>query len=66
MSGNALKKETTQFDTFMAAAQRAQVIVADVFAALRRGEITEDECKAILAAFERASVPRWQRVITST
>lgn len=54
------------FESLMTAAQAGNVIVADVFEALRNGEITEPECRAIILAFERARVPAWQRFFVSS
>jgi hypothetical protein len=46
------------FDTLMDAAQRGEVIVSDVFGAMTQHWITEEQCKQILTAFERARSPK--------
>lgn len=66
MGAQLKQTENSVFDAFMSAADRGEVLVADVFAALRRGEISEEQCKIIIAAFEKARVPMWRRILVSS
>jgi hypothetical protein len=40
--------------TLLDAAKKGDVLVADVFAATRSGQLSEEEAKEVLLAFERA------------
>jgi hypothetical protein len=61
-----LAASASKFEILMAAARSGDVIVANVFAALRNGEISESECRAVITTFERARVPAWQRFLVSS
>jgi hypothetical protein len=60
---SAQEKHTENFGFLKAAAGAGQLSVTSAFAALRRGEVTEDQCKELLALIERQAVPSWRRVI---
>ena len=63
--GNAALKSDA-FSILLGAAQVGEVTVADVFAAMRTGAISQEQCKEILSTYERVRVPIWQRVITTS
>ena len=64
---NATMFEHDRYVEMLESAKRGEVMVAEVFAAMRNEVITEEQCKEILSAFERARVAPWQRlIITST
>lgn len=63
MSAQAQIASHDMYERLIDAAQRGEVVVAEVFAALRRGEISEEECRDIIRAFEYAKVPTWQRIL---
>ena len=64
MANTAIRSDA--FTILLDAAKNGNVIVADVFAAMRMGVITQEQCKEILTTFERVRVPTWQRVITTS
>ena len=57
------KSRSSSYALLKAGAQSGTVTVADVFLNMRRGNISEDECRDILLSLERAKDPRWQRAL---
>lgn len=53
----------TPFQQLMNKAKSGDVLVHDVFAQMRNGNITSDECRDIIEAYEKAAVPGWQRFL---
>lgn len=64
--GAQVNYDGATFQMLMGAAERGEVLVADVFAALRKGEISEEECRKIIATFEHVRVPTWRRILVSS
>ena len=62
-SPRAARGKSGSYALLKAGAQAGTVTVADVFLNMRRGKISEEECRDILLALERAKDPRWQRAL---
>jgi hypothetical protein len=66
MSAKGVPIYGTVYEQLRSSAEGGSVIIAEVFSAMHRGDITEEQAKEIITAYERASIPGWQRFLGST
>lgn len=57
------RSRSSSYSLLKAGARGGTVTVADVFLNMRRGNISEEECRDILLTLEKAKDPRWQRAL---